>query len=254
MRGLLGKFVGGKDFSIKGATNRTGSFIAHRHPFQLFNSDLCIELFSSHAVSAKNLGAGDHLHAVLRLAEHLCPRLLERVLVYHHLSKVPDDVIGSFSLDDGLHDDPLDAVCEFAVDVTGESEVVLRHEVEGIGVDDGEHLGGQLIDAFGLEVGVERQRGVGELSDSLLDAELEGVLGRLAKDQGLLSLEPFHGVVEFELELFQPLERGELVVRQGAEGAVLENGAGDLVFGLFQCLGELGRDLVVVAVAGRQAI
>jgi hypothetical protein len=184
MRGLLGKFVGGKDFSIKGATNRTGSFIAHRHPFQLFNSDLCIELFSSHAVSAKNLGAGDHLHTVLGLAEHLCPRLLERVLVYHHLSKVPDDVIGSFSLDDGLHDDPLDAVCEFAVDVTGESEVVLRHEVEGIGVDDGEHLGGQLIDAFGLEVGVERQRRVGELSDSLLDAELDGVLGRLAKDQG----------------------------------------------------------------------
>ena len=202
----------------------------------------------------EHLCPGDHLHAVLGLTEHFCPCLFERILVDHHLSKIPDDVVGSFSLDDGLHDDPLDAVCEFAVDVTGECEVVLRHEVEGIGVDDGEHLGGQLVDALGLQVGVERQRGVGELSDALLDAVLEGVLGRLAKDQGLLPLEPFHGVVEFELELFQPLERGELVVRQGAEGAVLEDGASDLVFGLLQRLGELGRDLVVVAVAGRQAI
>jgi len=92
---LLGKFVGGKDFSIKGSTNRTGSFIAHRHPFQLFNSDLCVEPFSSHVVGAENLGAGDHLHAVLGLAEHFCPRLHVRVLVYHHLSKVPDDVIDS---------------------------------------------------------------------------------------------------------------------------------------------------------------
>ena len=138
------------------------------------------------------------------------------------------------------------------MNVTGECEVVLRHEVEGIGVDDGEHLGGQLVDAFGFEVGVERQRRVGEFSDSLLDTEREGVLGRLAKDQGLLPFEPLHGVVEFELELFQPLEGGKLVVRQGAEGAVLEDGAGDLVFGLFQRMGELGRDLVVVAVAGRQ--
>ena len=140
------------------------------------------------------------------------------------------------------------------MDVTGEREVVLRHEVEGTGVDDGEDLGGQLIDAFGFQVGIERQRRVGELSDSLLDAELEGVLGRLAINQGLLPLEPLHGVVEFELELFQPLEGGELVVRQRAEGAVLEDGAGDLVLSLFQRLGELGRDLVVVAVAGRQAL
>ena len=95
---LLGKFVGGKDFSIKGSTNRTGSFIAHRHPFQLFNTDLCIELFSSHVVSAENFGAGNHLHAVLRLAEHLCPSLFERVLVNHHLSKITNDVVGSFSL------------------------------------------------------------------------------------------------------------------------------------------------------------
>ena len=56
------------------------------------------------------------------------------------------------------------------------------------------------------------------------------------------------------LELFQTLERGQFVVRQRAEGAVLEDGPGDLVFGLFQRLGELGRDLIVVAVAGRQAL
>ena len=110
MSGLLGKFVAGKDFSIKRAADRTSPFIAHCHPFQLFDSYLRIELFSSHVVSAEDLGAGDHLHAVLSLAEHLCPRLFERVLVYHHLSKIPDDVVGSFSLDDGLHDDPLDTV------------------------------------------------------------------------------------------------------------------------------------------------
>ena len=50
----------------------------------------------------EHLCPGDHLHAVLGLAEYFCPCLFERVLVYHHLSKIPDDVVGSFSLDDRL--------------------------------------------------------------------------------------------------------------------------------------------------------
>ena len=254
MRGLLGELVDGKGLSVQAAADRAHALVLHGQPFQLLDTDPLVELEPAHVVGAEDLGAGDHLHAVLRLAEHPASGLAKGILVDDHLAHVPDDVVGSLARGNAVQDCALDAVCELAVDVTGEREVVLRHEVEGIGVDDGEHLGGQLVDAFGFEVGVERQRSVGELSDSLLDAELEGVLGRLAKDQGLLPLEPLHGVVEFELELFQPLEGGELVVRQGAEGAVLEDGAGDLVFGLFQRLGKLGRDLVVVAVASRKAL
>ena len=233
MRGLLGELVDGKGLAVQAAADRAHALVLHGQPFQFLDADPLVELEPAHVVGAEDLGAGDHLHAVLGLAEHPASGLAKGTLVDDHLAHVPDDVVGSLARGDAIQDGALDPACEFAVNVTGEREVVLRHEVEGIGVDDGEHLGGQLVDAFGLQIGVERQRRVGELSDSLLDTELEGVLGRLAKDQGLLPLEPLHGVVEFELELFQPLERGELVVRQGTEGAVLENGAGDLVFGLF---------------------
>jgi len=98
MSGLLGKLVDGKDFSIKRAADRTGSFIAHCHPFQLFGSDQCIELLSPRVIRPEHFGPGDHFQAVLGLAENLCSRLLERVLINYHLSKVPDDVVGSFSL------------------------------------------------------------------------------------------------------------------------------------------------------------
>ncbi len=43
------------------------------------------------------------------------------------------------------------------MNITGKREIVLRHEVEGIGVDDGEHFGGQFIDPLRLEIGIERQ-------------------------------------------------------------------------------------------------
>jgi hypothetical protein len=73
--------------------------------------------------------------------------------------------------------------------------------------------------------------------------------GALFKYQGLVALEPFDDVVQLGLELFQALEGRQLVIRQGAQGAVFEDGLGDLFFGLVQGSG----DLVGVAVAGGQA-
>ena len=43
------------------------------------------------------------------------------------------------------------------MNIPGKRQVVLGHEVEGIGVDDGEYLCGKFIDAIRLEVGIERQ-------------------------------------------------------------------------------------------------
>ena len=73
-----------------------------------------------------------------------------------------------------------------------------RASVSTIGKD----LGGQLVDAIWLEVGIERQRRVGEFPDALIDAKPEGFLGAFARNQRLLPFEPLHGLVEFEPEAF----------------------------------------------------
>ena len=156
MRGLLGELVNGKGLAVQTAADQAHALVLHGQPFQFVDADPLVELEPAHVVGAEDLGAGDHLHAVLRLAEYPASGLTKRVLVDDHLAHVPDNVVSSLARGDAVQGGALDSACEFAVDVTGEREVVLRHEVEGIGVDDGEHLGGQLVDAFEFEVGVEQ--------------------------------------------------------------------------------------------------
>ena len=180
MRGLLRELVDRKGLAVQPAADRAHPLVVHGQPFQLLDADPLVELEPAHVVGAQDLGAGDHLHAVLGLAEHPASGLAKGILVDDHLAQVPDDVVGALARGDAVQDGALDAVCQFAVNVAGERQVVLRHEIEGVGVDDGKDLGGQLVDAVRREVGVERQRRVGEFPDALIDAEPEGFLGAFA--------------------------------------------------------------------------
>lgn len=116
-------------------------------------------------MGAQHLGAGDHLHAVLGLAEHPGAGLAEQVLVDHHMAQVEDDVIGALALDDALQDDPLDTVGKFPLDIAGQGQVVLRHEFQGVGVHEGKDLGGEFVDAGR---GAVFEDGLGDLFFSLV--------------------------------------------------------------------------------------
>ena len=128
------EFINWKGFTIERTTYRTGSLVPHGHPLQLLNSDMLVELYSPHVVCPQHLSPGGHFHSVLRLAEDFCSGLFERVFVNDNPSEVPDNIIRSFSFYYSLHDDALYSVGQFPVYVTGKREVVLRHEVEGIGM------------------------------------------------------------------------------------------------------------------------
>ena len=110
MRGLLGELVDGKGLAVQAATDRAHALVFHSQPFQLLDADPLVELEPAHVVGAEDLGAGDHLHAVLGLAEHPASGLAEGILVDDHLAHVPDDIVGSLARGDAVQDGALDAV------------------------------------------------------------------------------------------------------------------------------------------------
>ena len=154
---LLREFIDGKCFAVERTAYRTGSLVIHGHPFKLLNADTLMELESSHVVRSQDFSPGNHFHAVLRLAEHAAASLSEGVLVDDDFAEVPDNIIRTFACGDAAQDCSLDSIRQFTVDITSQRQVVLRHEIEGVGIDDSEYLGGQLVDAIRLEVGIEWQ-------------------------------------------------------------------------------------------------
>ena len=71
MGGLLRETTRVEDLAVQRAADRADPFILHGHPLELLNSDLTVELDPSLVVGAQHLGAGDNLHTILGLAEHL---------------------------------------------------------------------------------------------------------------------------------------------------------------------------------------
>ena len=72
------------------------------------------------------------------------------------------------------------------MDIAGEHQVVVGHEIEGVGVDDGEDAGGEFVDAFGSQITVERQLRRGEFIDAAVDALAERGFRRLPEKQCLV--------------------------------------------------------------------
>ena len=130
------------------------------------------------------------------------------------MSEIADDVLDSFTGGDTVHDGALDAVGQFPVDVTGQHKVVVGHEVESVGVDNGEHAGGELVDAIRTEVPVKRHLRRGELLDAAVDALAEGRLRRLSEKQRLVPVKPGHGFPDVTLQFLEAFESSQLVVRE----------------------------------------
>lgn len=151
-----------------------------------------MELETPLIVRPQDLGASDHLHAVLRPAEHARPGLPEGILVHDDLAKIADDVIGALPHSDAAHDGAFDAVGQFAMDVPGQRQVVLREEIEGVGIDDLKNFGRQFVDAARREIGIERLRGVSQFANPSGNAVQECFLRAPAEGQCLSALEAFH--------------------------------------------------------------
>ena len=183
---LLGKAVRVEHLAVQRSADRANPLVLHGHPFELPDSDLVVELESPLVMGAQDLRAGDHLHAVLGLGEHLGTGITEGFRVFHHAPEVADDVLHALTGGDATHHDAFDAVGQLAVDVAGQDQVVIGHEIEGICVHQGEHSGGELVDTFRGQVTVEGKLGRGEFVDASVDALAEGCFGRLPEKQRLL--------------------------------------------------------------------
>lgn len=99
-------------------------------------------------MGVQDLRAGDHLHAVLCPGEHLGTGITEGFRVFHHAPEVAFDVLDALAGGDAAHHDAFDAVGQLAVDVAGQDQAVLGHEIKVIGVHQGEHSGGGLVNTF----------------------------------------------------------------------------------------------------------
>ncbi len=227
--------------AVEWTADRADPLILHRHPFELLDADLLVELDAALVVGAQHLGAGDHLHADLRLAKHLGAGVPEPFRVLHHVAEVADNALDALAGGDAAHHGAPDSVGQLALDVASEHQVVLAHEIERVGVDQGESARGELVDPLGGEVAVEGQLGGGEVLDAAGDALAEGGAGRLAKAQGLLPAEASHGLADVGLEFLEANERRQLVVRERAETLVAQDGAAYLVLGAGEHAGQLGN-------------
>ena len=220
MGGLRREPAGIEDLAVERATDRTHPLVLHGHPFELLNAHLPVELEPPLVVGAQHLGAGNHLHAVLRLAEHLGTGVPERFRVLHNVAEVADDALDALAGGDAAHHGAPDAIGQFAVDVAGEHQVVLAHEVERVGVDQGEGAGGELVDPLGGEIAVEGQLRVSEVLDAAGDALTEGCPRRLAEAKRLVPAQPHHRLADVGLEFLETFERRQLVVGERAEALV----------------------------------
>jgi len=216
MRRLLGELVRGEDLAVEVAADRTHPLVFHRDPFELLYPDALMELEPSLVVRTQDLGAGDHLHAVLRLAEHARPGLPEGILVHNDVTEVSDDVVGALPRGDAAHDGAFDAVRQFAVDIPGENEVVVHHEIEGVGVHQGEDARRELVYPVRREVAVEGHLRCGEFADAVVHALPERRFGVLAESEGVVLLDGGQDVREFAVESVQTLECSKFVVRERA--------------------------------------
>ena len=156
MGGLTRESACIKNLSVQRAADGTDPLILHGHPLELLDADLVMELDPALVVGPQHLGACDHLHSVLGLAEHLGTRVPKRFRVLHDTSKIANDIFDAFAGGDAVHYGPLDSISQFAVNVSGKHQVVVGHEIESVGVDKGEHAGGKFIDAFGSQVTIKR--------------------------------------------------------------------------------------------------
>ncbi len=213
-----------------------------------------VELEPPHVVRPQDFRPDDHLHAVLRFAEDPRSRLAEGILVLDDRAEVAHDVARALARGDAGEQRALDAVGQFAMDVTRKRQVVLREEIEGVRVHDGEALRGELVDAARREVFVKGQGRIRQLTDATADTVAEGVPGAAPPDQGLLALQPREAVRDFRLELLQALQRRELVVRKRGRRTVLADARFYLILGLLERLRELRRDLGGVPVARHQRL
>ena len=99
---LRWEFINREALAVERAADWARSLVTHRHPFELLYADLFVELKSAHIVRAEHFGSRDHLHPVLRLAEHAAPSLPEGILVDDDLAEVANDIVRTFPGDDAV--------------------------------------------------------------------------------------------------------------------------------------------------------
>jgi hypothetical protein len=100
------------------------------------------------------------------------------------------------------------------MDVACERQVVLREEVEGICVHDGEAFCGEFIDTARCEVFVERQGCISQFADTPANSLPETFFRAAPPYQGLFMLQTSEAFSELCLEFLQALQRCQFVFRQ----------------------------------------